>query len=360
MLTKYNLNVLTNKGIKQSSELYPGDKVYSYINSSTETLEIADVIPIKYQMLYEILYNDGRKQIVGNDDLMYIGNNKSINIKYLFRYNTNEIYTNNIHIEPTRIKFSEIKNHLNPDPYLAGILLFYGDYENNFISLPLDITRGIDYILSNSNYWIDCFDVKSDNRKFLKWKCEYNNKILWKDLFKHYNFYAKTKNSKDPLIPYEYQYTSIKNRIKFIRGIFDVGSNITLMPASNSICNKDIRVLECIQKILWSLGILSSIEYIPSYRVFINQDEYEEYENDQYYVLYVNSSDLGYPGFYYEIDYIAKMIKNNVNTVFNLSKSSINIKKIKAIGPGWLDNIKFKNIRKAIYTSGNYLPRVSL
>ena len=357
----YQVNVLTDKGIVKSSQLYPGDKVYSFIVDKKSQyddkiirtkLEVADVKSIYHDEIIKIIYSDGREQIIGNNDKIYIGDTLSIDAYKIFGQLCTGVLLHDIKIEYPIFEFNIIKNPLNPNPYLAGIILFYeGFFNKPNLSLPTHIRNRLENILAQFNYNTDYFNIKY-------------NKIIWDELFKDYHFYAKTKNPNDPLIPYKYQYASYKDRLKFIKGIFDVGYDIITYPYHNCICSKNEEMLKCLKNILLSMGIPSTIEFVDICKSYDNPFLHC---NDNPYVLFTNNGNLDflkydYPGYYYDIDYIEKKIKNYENIIMSNKQNQHNfsIKEMILIGHGYIDNIIFNNVKNAIYTSENYLPRVSL
>ena len=345
----YKIKILTDKGYKYIHNLYPGDKVHDYKSSNYFTVN--KIIPIKYKKICRIEYDDGRSQLIGLNDMIYIGNNQITQLNETL----NNIKTD---IETHSFEYKELYNILNPDPYIAGALLIYGNYDTKYISLPMYATKVCEELAYK--YKIQYADIIENNQYFFSYH-NTENRITWEEFFPDYKFYAKTLNKDDPIIPYEYQFASVNDRRQFVRGVFDAGYDKEYSKYYNMIIHNDENKLKEFQKILWSLGILSKIEYIPKYRY--NEDNI--YASDvtfkRYYQLeLINSFLKDYPGFYFDYDNIINMIQNHENMIIPIQRySEYRIKSVKIIGSGVIDNI-ILDIPNATYITENYLPRISL
>jgi hypothetical protein len=130
--------------------------------------------------------------------------------------------------------------------------------------------------------------------------------------------------------------TSFINRWKFIRGVFDTGYDLDIFPNSCSILHKKIDRLKFVQKILWSLGVISNIKY-----------------NDQY-ILNVLSSPESFPSFFYNINYIEKMFE-----IMNQNKFKLQIASINPHNQGYSKGL-ILNKPNSLYLTNNFLPRASI
>jgi len=344
----HEIKVLTSKGIKSTNKLYPYDKLYDYL--SDEYLIVKKVIPIKYDLICNVIYDDNRSQLIGYDDFTYIGNG------YISQLNEDLNWIRN-NIELKEFKFNDSYNPMIPDPYIAGILLVYGDQSNEYISLPSDIVNGNNVFAYK--YKVDYANILENNKVYFAYINDLDKRITWEEFFPNYIFYAKTHNKKDPIIPYEYQFASLNDRKQFIRGIFDVAYDKDYFQYNDTIIHEDENVLKEIQKILYSLKIPSRINYTPYYK--FPEDKYpSQMKYNRNYTLEIIANKNNYPGFFYYVDYIKNMIYNNQNEIIPINKDyRYKIKEIKPIGPGVLDNIILDK-KNAVYVTDSYLPRISL
>ena len=132
-------------------------------------------------------------------------------------------------------------------------------------------------------------------------------------------------------------------------GAFDIGYSKSIFPDSISISLKDEYRLVLIQRMLCSMGILSNVYYDPTMK-----DKYER----KYRLDIVGNYDT-YPGFFYDINYINRVLIND-NRKFNFERPfELRIKPIKKYTEGYMYNIEV-NKPNAIYIDSNFLPRISL
>jgi len=148
----------------------------------------------------------------------------------------------------------------------------------------------------------------------------------------------------------DYMYQSYKDRRQFIRGIFDTAYSPYLSPDEVSLFDVKFDKFKQIQKLLASMGIKSNI-----YRA----------NKINMWKLQVESHFKYYPGFFYEIDYIEKMIDTD-RTVLKLDPHFQVV--VTKVTPLENNNCFTHNqvphivLEKPnmIYTSTNFLPRVSI
>ena len=318
--------VITEHGMKDINEVNIGDKVYEY--DTGELIEVENIVQ-SLEPIIRIDFSDGRM------DYRVI----------------NETIPGNFKIKA--LEFKGLKDPLYPDPNLVGAIFTYADHSDEYVNLPMDMDQV-------NNLFSHKYHVKYAN-KIEKNKVYFANistpdKILkWEEMFSHYDFYAKNKNVWDKIIPENYVYSSIKDRIQFIMGVFDMGYDFRRFGHNVAISHHNEDMLKVIQKILWSLGILSKIAYIPGWTDNDNQFHYYPYK--RFYVLQLLGKDRNYPGLFYEREYIEKIITmedilDRINRRYILKL--INKKKY---GESYISNLVFDKPRW-FYTE-NYLPRLS-
>lgn len=338
--------VHTQRGDIPIEKINIGDVVYEY--KSQKQLKVQGYAKSKVEQIYCIEYNDGRKTYVTLSDLIFTGKN-IVKVK-------DKIIDKNIicyPIEQTPVIFSnnKVNDVLFPDPYIAGVLITYGDYDDKYINLPLDRISANQ--LFAHKYNLDYAGKLGKNKVYFRWNdipTEPNiEAITWKEFFPRYDFYATSKNIIDDMIPIEYSQSSIQNRIQFIRGVFDIGYDLVMFPDSISIAHKHEFRLKEVQKILWSLGILSKVTYDPNLPS----------ANERLYRLDVIGEYSRYPSLFYDINFIERVLENHYRIIYHDSTFQLNIESIYEFTNGYMTNLILDK-QNAIYLVDNYLPKVSL
>ena len=331
--------VFTQRGILNSCDVVPGDMVYEYITN--KPLKVIKTKKSSIERVWKVKYNDERYEIQLNNDMIFNGNRIVPLLRVLEYHNifplTPHIFTN----------FNKNIKSLNPNPYQAGMFFAYGDYEDKYINLPFDLIESINiffderyqYITDEANNKV-YFGIQSIDGNY--------NKIKWKDYFKNYDFYAKDKLIKYNPIPNEYMYASVDDRIQFIRGVFDIGLCKNYIGKNIMIAHNNKYRLKYIQKILWSLGILSIISYDP----------YIPY--CRHYRLDIVGDYSSYAGLFYNVKNIENYFHNRYKSDFKL-----NIQSIECLCGGIIEPTAYMiqlQLEKpqSIYVTENYLPRISL
>lgn len=304
-----------------------GDIVYEYGTGHEFTIE--KFIDSDIEDIYKIEYNDGRITFCRESELRLYKNMDVF--PYYINYNKDRVI-----------------NLLTPDPYIAGALLIYGDSSDEYVNLPFD-SDAVNNLFSHKYQLNYGNKLSLDGKLYFTYNGDSVDKLItWKEFFpNNYTFFAKFKDDKHPLVPLEYQRASINNRKQFIRGVFDVGYNKEVFPDTCGILHEKMDNLLEVQKILWSLGILSIVTYNTNLPVTCKGKNYR---------LEVVGGYDGYPGFFYNIDSIERMIihgKHSGGTNFKLQIKSVE----------WYSKTYMRNIllRKPYvhYLMDNFLPRIS-
>lgn len=341
----YPINVLTHSGIVELSYIVPGDYVYEY--KTGNFLKVLNVTKPTKCIIYQITYNDKRIDFIGNNDFIFTGKN-IIDVTSVNRNTTfSEIIQNPINFNKVVIP------NIDPDPYLAGAFLIYGDYNDKYINLPYDM-NGINDVFLNKHSVTSILSESNNNKIYFKYTGDHENKkITWNRFFNTYsNININKRNKKSPIVPSIYSRGSIKDRIQFIRGVFDVGYSSKIFKNNTiGIIHNNVRNLKQIQEILWSLGILSKIEF----------DKYINSNNK--YKLEILGKYNGYPGFIYNINEIENLLSNNIinSDKFKLSIDKISNNNISGLryNIGYMSNLILEK-PQAIYLNDKFLPRVSI
>ena len=331
--------VLTTNGIKNIDSLNFGDKLYEY--KTNNLLEVVKVrrYPIS-QSIFIVKYSDGRKFIYGPNDLIFNGY-RIIKFEDLF-----DNINRSSPIIQYPIDYKKLLNPLDPDPYVAGALLLYGNFDIPFINLPISKSKADNLFFNKYNM------VFGENIRggVVYFKYEHTDELIrWDDFFKRYKVYVNGKHIDDPLIPEEYIYSSINDRWQFIRGVFDLGYNEKDFADRIGIASNYKYKLKEIQKILWSLGLLSNIVYDP----YIT-------DKSTKYRLEIRASKHEYPGLFYDINNMEYNISKETAFINHMHKFDVTIKSIECCGFGYIYNVEFKDSKNALYLTDNFLPKVSL
>lgn len=284
--------VLSKHGFILEELVLPGDFLYDYITK--EWLEVKDVKSIPCTRLYEIHYSDGRIQYITDDEYIKIGD-KYYTPEYIKEF---KVYRQPISLHHVEY-YPQLRDKLKPNPYIAGALFIYGDYNKEYINIPFKCEKIINDICNEFHFIYETYADKQTRVKF-KYDSDFiNDYITWRKFFNKFKFFARTHNIDDVPIPREYLYASIDNRIQFIRGAFDAGYTMNDSPDTVALNHWSKERLEWLQWLLWSLGISSVITNETdesNYRL----DIIGEYKPDKGYKYY--------PGFFYDNLYIRNMI----------------------------------------------------
>lgn len=323
--------IITHKGIINISEVNIGDKVYEY--NTGKLLEVRGIKKSKDTEIFEVTFSDKRTSLRTHDEILPAG----------------EIET-----KPLEFNHDKVVKPLYPDPYIAGALFIYGNHEDKYLSLPLDMDAANNEFANKYN--LDYGNRLDHNIVYFSYSYTPNKLITWREFFKDYDFYAKTKKKSSPIIPNEYMYGSIKDRIQFIMGVFDLGYDKTRFPDFVAIQHWNEDMLKLVQKILWSLGVPSVVEYDPIYR----DDErmIHKYLYNREYRLRILGDKSRWPGFFYDINKLEHFIIEDSWIKKLEPKWIFKVQSSKRYCHGFMNNIVLD--KPSWYYTENYLPRLSL
>lgn len=336
----------TQRGIIDIKDVVSGDMVYEY--KSNKKVKVLGGGYSKIKKIYQVNYTDSRIGIYTENDNIFDGN-KIISIESALLMKTFH------EIIPYPFEYDDQYERPNPDPCVAGALIIHGRYDTPYINLPLD-RSGINQLFAHK-YNLDYADYLEDNTTFYQYNgCTKDTPITWKEFFSKYDFYSTSKRKDSPLIPEEYIKASLIDRKKFIRGVFDVGYNADMFPDNVGIANPHEYRLKEVQRILWSIGILSNISYDPNL----------PYAKGRIYRLDIIGSYHGHPGFFYDINNIRNMIQNDNRWHQTINSFQMKIQSIEPIHTNGytVENGVMYNIicerPNVLYMTADFLPRVSL
>lgn len=338
----YPINIPTQRGIIELKDIVPGDYVFEY--KSSEPIKVIDIPKPTKSKIYKVTYSDGTTQYVNDSDYIYTGTS----IVPVYSVSTDTTF-NDIRCYPIKYN-NKVYSPLDPDPYIAGAFLIYGDYEDEFINLPSYMT-GINEVFAHKySVEYDMDHINDVSKMYFKRIGDIDNKtITWKEFF----------NGEDinKIIPNKYAYASIKDRVQFIRGVFDTGYLLKIFRDDTvGIVNKSEERLKELQKILYSLGIISKVSY----------DTAIDPGNNNNYKLEIGGMHHGYPGFTYLINNIEHLLKCDNELISYIPPFSISLNKISLMydisssdRKGYVGNLILEK-PNIMYVADNFLPRISL
>ena len=346
--------VFTNHGIKDIKDVIPFfDTVYDYITG--KEINVQRVVPLNLGNYYCGIYTDGRASFYHECDAIYEGNGKIIPIS---TFNRSICIRFRNPLEHNPIPFDNvIRSPLPIDPYVLGILYTYGDFTDEYVNIGNIPLRVISDILLNRDWGFTSASWSTDNSKYYLHKDGNNKKIEWNTFFNPLLFLSiendvfwRHDQERYNIIPDDYKYGSLLDRMKFIRGVIDMSYDKDLSPDNITITSNDLTKIQEIQKVLWSLVILKKSHVI-----------HMEHELVIYnFHLSIVDGLKRYPGLFHRLDNIEYMLDIDNKILDHDTPFELKIKFLK-FNPGmvWTCRLELEK-PNAIYLSGNFLPRVGM
>lgn len=336
-------NIQTHRGDVDINHMCIGDIVYDFNSGQEHTVRA--VKKSRVEDIYQVDYSDGRSIITRETELVYAGGMITCVRGLLEEMQKNKGYRTNpqfgeIKQQPIDYNMNKIVPPLEPDPYAAGALIMHGNMNSKYINLPWLGVETNSYFL-NKYKLIHGYE-KNGYVSFFTYKGDISDKrIEWTEFFPRYSL----MNISD-----EYKRASIEDRWKFVRGAFDIGYNTKTFPDDvGMICRSLSRLLN-FQKLLWSIGIISTI------RRYIDR---EQDIHDIRYLLEVHCDPELYPNFFYHQSYTEYFLEKNQKLNRRSPILKLRIQNIQKIGRGYSKRIVLDNIGTKFLTD-NFLPKVSV
>lgn len=289
-----DLIIPTPSGNRRFGDLCVGDYVFNRYGKPTKVI---GVFPRGKLDNYKITLEDGRSTYCNDDHLWTVRYNShsSHNGKTIYRervISTNEMISNGLFKRGNTSRYKIPMNgvaeyedvELPIDPYVLGCFLGNGCLKERSLTISSADTFVVNRIAnilncvpvkcSDSNY---SYKFKMKNQRFEKWNNKFYSYIRTRDLFRNDNFDLTNILSKDKYIPSIYKYSSVKQRLSLINGLFDTDGTISndskLHVNYHTVSH---RLVMDIKDILTSLGMKCSIR------------EYVRENRNVCYVLFVN------------------------------------------------------------------------
>ena len=373
------IKVQTERGDVPIEQITVGDIVYEY--NTGRPYEVLDIVE-EDRMMHRAKYNDGRIMYYSEGELDILRS-----------------------IQPSQecVRFGKrIANPLQTDAYTAGAFLVYGDRNDEYMNLPFDIS-------CVNIHFGNLYNIEFDNtipvngKRYYRFKgSPEGTRIKWTEFFPNLNsgtivnanmntsvsnlgseggtvgvdidIHYYGPNASTSLIPLEYQRARIVDRMKFIRGVFEMGYDRLTFPEDCGIAHWDKTFLEEVQKMLWSLGILSVIEYdeetATGYHPVVTTNESRlesgggsvtvniEYKPNEgrFWQLYVVGKSAVEPGLFYNIETIENMLDSKFRT-WKYVKMKFRINSIKEIVQQKTPRLIFQKPYLQYFTD-NFLPKI--
>lgn len=343
----------TNRGLTPIDKLNLGDYVYNFING--DEMEVYDIITHPKETIYKVTYTDGRFGFYRGSELMY-GGNSLISVENIMRimdvakYDDSSLHE--LNFGNIRHNFIDYNKHrlvtpLYPDPYITGCLVMYGDYRDKYINLPRR-RREANNLFSHK-YQLNYGEVLRDNIMYYSWDGAPGDQLItWKEFF--LNTPGRWRSQRYPIIPLSYLRASHNDRWQFIQGVFDLGFDPEETPDTLSIRHENEYRLKGFQKILWSMGYLSTISFSPNSRMMDNRG--------RPYRLDIHTPRENHPRFFYWYDFITHHIQNERRIIDRCPEFKLQIKYIEKHATAVSKNVRFYHSHQ-VYLDHNFLPRVS-
>lgn len=351
--TELDYRVITPDGDVPITSIRPGDYVYNYL--SGEVIEVKKIVRLT-GAFYSVFYSDGRIIQCLDYELILDGTGFT-NVKFL--KNKIESGCNTDELPVRRYDFEKCRENLF-NPALIGALYVYGDWSKDYANLPITPMRaqelyGYSYIydvkrsrkLSPEDSYIEFVKPTEENiLRPLLWK----NKIKFTDLF-HTDYFYEICSKEERTIPKKYMYSNVKTRNDFLSGIFDVRKHYISDSGEIVLFCNNMTVVKEIQKMLWSLGIISISSYSQKRSKVFGYD----------YEIVIKKRDEKVPDFIYNTDDISNIItertKKEYEFVLNFEMIPTMIRRTPHYTSSY--NLVFDKPNVPFLT-GNFMPKVSL
>ena len=245
--------MITERGNIPILDIKAGDRIYEYYNCRIHTIEAVDEIE---EELYRVDFSDGR--------VCWYDTAELDELLKTFHFTQKEVYYGE--------KFD--LNILDPDPYLAGPMLLFGDFNDEEVAIPASIAS-IQPGFYDSNVKLANVHLRSHlssdgkNYHYSRMDDPNDTNLKWADLFKKYPSFNRDEGN---IFPIEYERAWIKDRIRMIQGIFEFATNVKKYKDSITIEFNDKDRLEYLQNLLLGLGVKSVIREIVTGESYTKQE----------------------------------------------------------------------------------------
>ena len=360
-ITMDAMKIITEEGNIPLMNLTAGMKVYEYYNC-----HLHEIVGFKegVEKIVEVTFNDGR--------VCYYTESEFEILKDAFSYKHDIMFYGE--------KYDLAS--LNPDPYVAGAFLFWGDTTDEYLNLPFSCTSLENQLYSQ--YGLQYANVLNETGKvYFKRKGDHSDtKLKWEDIFPNHMDHIRNNMKDDNVFPIVYERCWIADRFKLIRGIFDVAYNKKETPEDISVKSKSAKKMEYLQFLLLSAGLTSDILHnsergpatIPTniqlsvsemdytagtVNIALDIKEEEDVPVDPYHYLFLLGKNSMYPGLFYNIETMENMIDNYFREgEKKYIRFRFEISKVREL-PAEFNRVPILDKEKVCYLTDDFLPKFS-
>ena len=248
--------VATPNGFVRISELKAGDII---CNTKGGTQRVNFVLDKGEIECVEFYLSDDRKVTSALEHNWLVNTRKGVSAKKTARQIVEHIdkqqgkdkkHINRYQIELSSPAFFEHQNELKIDPYLLGCLIGDGWFSKNKYYLGFCTTEQemVDNIKTLG------YNIKKERKIDSDIHYEIRNKEL-KSFIEEMGLLGK--GSKDKFIPEQYKYSSVRERISLLQGLFDTDGHCSIDSRGRVRCGyrtTSERLANDIREVVWSLG----------------------------------------------------------------------------------------------------------
>lgn len=270
--SELNYRVITPRGDIPIKNIRPGDYVYNYLTN--EVKEVKDVKRVA-DRCFSVIYSDGRILSCLNSDLVLDGG-EIIDME-TFKYH---ISNQSIKDLFTRIYYFNC-DETPRNAALIGALYTYGDWSKNNINLPITPSKAYELYGDTYEYKLmkhkigdnDLFTefINPTLEGFMNTSLFWTNKIKYTDVF-YREYFTEIYDKEKRTIPKRYMYGSYKTRNQFMNGVVDMGKHFFTEAGELTIYCGNKYIVKELQKMLWSMGIISTSIYSPGHSKIFGYD----------------------------------------------------------------------------------------
>ena len=314
------MKIITEEGNIPLMNLKEGMKVYEYYNCHLHEIK---GFKEGVEKIVEVTFNDGR--------ICYYTESEFETLKNAFSYKHDIMFYGE--------KYDLVS--LNPDPYVAGAFLFWGDTTDEYLNLPFHSTTLENQLYTKYNLEYANLINKTGKVYFKRKGDSPDNKLKWEDVFPSYMDHIRDMKD-DAVLPLAYERCWIAERFKLIRGILHNGTRGDMNVPTN---------------IQLSVGELDHNG--GSVSISLDIKEEKDVVLDPYYRLYLLGKNSMYPGLFYNIETMENMIDNYFREgEKKYIRFRFEIVKVNIL-PEEFNRIPILEKEKVCYLTDDFLPKFS-
>lgn len=281
-----NIPIPTKEGYKKNGDLKVGDYVY---NAHGKPVKVTGVFPKPAKDVYRLTLVDGRHIDCAADHLWTYRSHYGNGAKTWKTISTVELMKKRISVmrpngrvehqfaipQNEALERQALKYEL--DPYVLGAFIGNASFVQPYVSFSSNDKKTLTEISELLNYPYKRQHDKNHNYVFItgKYRTTHDKLLQTRDALCEVPELIGTKSG-NKFIPEMYKFGSIDQRWALIQGLFDTDGTIEGSSRFNVSYSTTSKRLACdIQEVLWSLGIMSSINKHSNDRANKPSDSFE-------------------------------------------------------------------------------------